>query len=79
MKKLASVSLIALFLVFAYAFTPATNVAVNSEINTMSILEDTTKTTKSDKKTYKNDCKTKCSGTVKKCGSKDKKKKSDKN
>ncbi len=87
MKKLAFVSLIALFFVFAYAFTPVTNVVVNSELNSFSVLEDTTKTTKSNKKKtstkkYTNDCSSKCNSHLsKKCGSsKDtKKKKTDKN
>ncbi|RLD69545.1 MAG: hypothetical protein DRJ10_21425 [Bacteroidetes bacterium] len=78
MKKLASVALIALFFVFAYAFTPATSVVANSELNSISVLEDTTKTTKttkSDKKKNKKGCSTKCGGhSPKKCDS-DKKKK----
>ena len=79
MKKLALVSLVTLFFVFAYAFTPATSVVVNSELNSIIVVEDTTKTTKSDKKKYKRDCNTKCgSHSPKKCDSDNKKKKSDK-
>jgi len=83
MKKLALVSIIALFFVFAYAFTPATTVVVSPELNSYSVLEDTTKTVKSDKKKkstkkYNKDCSTKCGShfSTKKCGSsKDTKKK----
>ena len=65
MKKIALVSLIALFFVFAYAFTPAPTIVVNPELNSLSVFEDTTKTTKSNtKKTsnkkYSKDCSSKC-------------------
>ncbi len=81
MKKLALVSLIALFFVFAYAFTPVTAKVVNSELNSLSILEDTIKTTKSttkktSNKKYSKDCNSKCnSQSFKKCGSSTKQKK----
>ena len=82
MKKLALVSVISLVLVFAYAFTPSTTV-VNSELNSISIVDDTIKSTKSNiKKTnkkYKSDCSSRCNSHLKKkCGSsKDLKKKKD--
>lgn len=83
MKKVALVSIIALFFVFAYAFTPATAVVVNPEVNSYSVLEDTTKTKKSNEKKISKDYSTKCGSDMsskKCCGSKDaKKKKEDKN
>ncbi len=76
MKKLALVSLIALFFVFAYAFTPTTSVVVNPEMSSTGILEDTIKTTKTttkktSNKNYNKECGTKCGKNMSpsKCGS----------
>jgi len=77
MKKVALVSIIALFFVFAYAFTPASSVAVSPELSSYSILEDTTKTTKTTKtdkstttkKKYTKGCGSKCGSGMSKCGS----------